>query len=472
MFYRLHNEYALRGWIKMNTVLIKRPQNYYRPLKPEEFRLLTLCDGETDFADITLSFDEQNAMHGFLEENIIEMLSEPLSLCEEQFYRFYPNRFVNSCFWSFTGRCNFRCRHCFMDAPEGALGELSHEEAIELIDQMADCGVLKVDITGGEALVRKDFWQLVDHMRSYGITIGQLYTNGWLLTDDVLEQFEKRNLKPDISISFDGLGWHDWMRGVTGAEEAALTAITRCKNHDFPALVELCAHRGNLNSLRETVNHLAELGVVNLRFGNVLQTPLWIKNSEGKDLTEQEYLDAMLEYIPLFFADGMPVDLLIGGVIYLYKGSTEYRVIAERYDGTENCLECHLCGATRSSCYITPEGRLLPCMPMTAFKEQEQFARFQDIGLREGLSNSFYMQFVDKRIKDLLEVNEKCNACLYKYKCGGGCRASALQQSGNLLGSDLDLCYIWENGYVEKIHKVADEAIAKYCKKEGAEHEN
>ena len=35
-----------------------------------------------------------------------------------------------------------------MDAPEAALGELSTEEALDLIDQMAECGVLQVDLTG------------------------------------------------------------------------------------------------------------------------------------------------------------------------------------------------------------------------------------------------------------------------------------------------------------------------------------
>ena len=62
---------------------------------------------------------------------------------------------------------------------------------------------------------------------------------------------------------------------------------------------------------------------------------------------------------------------------------------ARHYDGTEKCRECYLCGATRWSCYITPEGRLLPCMPMTASPDQERFPKVQDIGLRKGLRDSW-----------------------------------------------------------------------------------
>lgn len=464
MFYRLNGEYALRGWEKVTAVLVKRPENQIKALKMEEFTLLTLCDGETDFTDIPLSREQQTLLTKFVDRGIVTVTAAPTGLSEDQLYRLYPNRMVDACFWSITGRCNYRCRHCYMDAPDGALGELSHEEAVELIDQMADCGVLRVDITGGEPFVRKDFWQLIDRILSHNMTIGQVYTNGWLLTEQVLEEFENRGIRPGINISLDCLGWHDWLRGVEGAEEAALSALSLCKKRGFPTGVATCIHKGNLASFRETVNRLAELGITAIKAANISDTDLWKQNSQGLELTYGEYVDAMLAYIPAFFADGMPMDLILCGVAELNRGSTDYHVIPERWDGTESCLDCHLCGAARASCYITPEGRLLPCMPMTSCKEQEQFPLFQDIGLRAGLSDSNYMQFVDKRIKDLMEANKKCADCPYLLKCGGGCRAAALMETGNLLGEDPDLCFMWENGYVEKIHRAADEAIAKYCK--------
>ena len=82
-------------------------------------------------------------------------------------------------------------------AERGALGELSTEQALNLIDQMAECGVLQVDLTGGELFVRKDLWQLIDRILSYKMTINQVYTNGWLVNDELLDKFEKRGLKPE-----------------------------------------------------------------------------------------------------------------------------------------------------------------------------------------------------------------------------------------------------------------------------------
>lgn len=457
----------LRGWEKMNAVLVKRPANQTKLLTIEEFGLFMLCDGETNMEAMPLDKRQRELLADYIKKGAVVQSETPCPITADQAYRFYPNRFVKSIFWSVTGRCNFRCRHCYMDAPEGALGELTHEEAIELIDQMAECGVLTVDITGGEPFVRQDLWEMIDRLLSYKITIGQVYTNGWLLTDAILDKFEERGLKPEFSISFDGIGWHDWMRGVTGAETAALHALKRCRERGFLTNVEMCIHKGNVDTIRETVNCLAQLGVPLMKCCSVAQTPLWCANAQGNDMSIPEYMEAMLNYLPYYYQDGMPMDLILGNLVRMNRGKPSYETTSEKYDGTENCLNCHLCGVVRYSCYITPEGRLLPCMPMTACKEQEQFARVQEIGLRKGLSDSYYMQFVDKRIKDLLAVNEECAACPYKYKCGGGCRATALEQTGNLLGPDPEKCFLFKNGYVEKIHQVADAAIAKYCSKEG-----
>lgn len=177
----------------------------------------------------------------------------------------------------------------------------------------------------------------------------------------------------------------------------------------------------------------------------------------------KSYIETMIEYIPHFYEDGMPMELMLGGIVYLHKNSSKYEILAERYSGTETCLNSNLCNSARYDCYITPEGRLLPCMPMISCKEQELFPLVQDIGLKQGLNDSFYMDIVDSRVKDLLAVNPTCNDCDYKYHCGGGCRAIALSETGDLMGCDNTQCILWKEGYIDRIREVTEAAIAKYC---------
>ena len=465
MLYRLKPAYILRGWKGKTGVMVRRPDNAVKPLNNIELQTLMLCDGETELTDDLLDDAMRQVLQEYQAKGFIECCEQPAALEADQYYRRYHNRYVQNIFWSITGRCNYRCRHCYMDAPEGALGELSTEQALDLIDQMAECGVLRVDLTGGEPFVRRDFWHLVDRILAHKMTIGMVYTNGWLLNETVLDRFEERGLKPKFSVSFDGVGWHDWMRGVKGAEEAALRALRLCQQRGFATNVEMCIHRGNKDTLPQTIEALRAVGVQNIKLGNVAQTPLWQCNSQGNALTNQEYVEAMLPYITWYYQAGQPVQhLMMSNVIDLHK-DRPYKILAEQYDGTEKCLDCHMCSAVRYASYITPEGRLLPCMPMTASPEQERFPLVQEIGLQHGLSDSYYMQFANGRVKDLLAANAECAACEARYRCGGGCRATALLEGEHqLMGCDRNMCMLWKGGYVERIRQIAEEAAAKYGK--------
>lgn len=459
MYYRLSSAYALRGWIGTAWTLVKRPENRASVLSRKAFEILLLCDGETQITDEKIKED----LIQFEKQGIIEPREKPKPLDKEQYYKYYGNRYIRNLMWSVTGRCNFRCRHCYLDAPDAMLGEISTQQAFDLIDQMAECGVLQIDITGGEPLVRKDIWQLIDRILAYKMNINFFYSNGWLLDENVLDEFERRGIKPEISVSFDGVGWHDWMRGVPGSEAATLQALQRCYERGFSTDVEVCVHRGNIHTLPQTLEALKRVGVKVVKISNVVQTPLWCKNSQGNALTEQEYIESMLPYITWYYKAGQPMESLSFANIIVMKKNKGYKIAAEEYGNTEKCLDYYLCDSARATCYITPEGRLLPCMPMTASPAQYRFPLIQDIGLKKGLNDSYYMHFVEKKVKDLLAVNAECNACEFRYRCGGGCRAVALIEGDrDLMGCDRSRCLLWKGGYVDRIRQVADEAEAKY----------
>lgn len=463
MFYRLKKEYVLRGWEGLAWVLVKQPENQIERLSQEVFQTLLLCDGETELPGGLLDDAMEKALKEYMGKGVVEPCEEFRPLEQEQYYKYYHNRYVNCIFWSITGRCNYRCRHCYMDAPCSAMGELSTRQCLNFIDQMAECGVLRVDLTGGEPFVRKDFWQLVDYILSHHIVIGIVYTNGWLVNDKLLDEFEKRGCKPEFSISFDGVGWHDWMRGIPGAEQAALRALKLLYDRGFVTDVEMCIHKGNIDSIPQTIMALKAVGCEDVKLSNVAETDLWKSNNESLGFSNKEYIQAVIPYIAWYYKEGRPIKkFTLSNVAVLYQNA-DYHIVAAPYDGTEKCLNCYMCGAARMSCYITPEGRLLPCMPMIASPQQEKFPLVQDIGLKQGLSDSYYMQFVNGRIRDLLAENAECNACQYRYKCGGGCRATALLDGNRqLMGCDRTMCLLWKDGYVDRIRQVADEAVAKY----------
>jgi radical SAM protein with 4Fe4S-binding SPASM domain len=110
--------------------------------------------------------------------------------------------------------------------------------------------------------------------------------------------------------------------------------------------------------------------------------------------------------------------------------------------------------------YISAEGRLLPCMALSGMdKIQKNYPLIQEIGLAACLTDSRYMKFIETRASELLEHNSECKSCEYVNKCLCGCRASALENSDDILSVDKMVCHLFKNGWTEKIHKLMSEQI-------------
>jgi GTP 3',8-cyclase len=92
---------------------------------------------------------------------------------------------------SVTDRCNFRCQYCM---PAEGLpwlersALLTYEEIERLVRLLASMGVRDVRLTGGEPLVRKELWRLVERLAAIeDVHDLSLTTNGYLLTRQVAD---------------------------------------------------------------------------------------------------------------------------------------------------------------------------------------------------------------------------------------------------------------------------------------------
>jgi radical SAM protein with 4Fe4S-binding SPASM domain len=319
------------------------------------------------------------------------------------------------------------------------------------VRQLSDSGIPQVSLTGGEPLIRKDFLDIIDALLDHKITITQIYSNGLLVNDSLLSEFDKRGIKPEFSLSFDGVGCHDWLRGIVGAEKITVAAIRLLRSREFPVSIETSLHANNLHSLDATLDLLAELGVRSWKTSPTSDSGNWIKEGGKYNVTIRQLYDAYLDFIPKYKAAGAPLSIMLGGFFMCNKGSDKYRIPCKKFDGTEKMMRQTICPSARSTMYIGPDGRLLPCIPLAGLPLQEDLPSIVETELCNALSDSRYLSMIDTRLEDLLKVNGKCNACEHKLHCGGGCRAGAMLCGGAYLGCDEWTCYFFKNGYEEKI---------------------
>ena len=92
--------------------------------------------------------------------------------------------------YAVTKACNLRCLHCHVSAKEPMANELSLQEAMHAIDELANLGTEALIFSGGEPLLRKDFvLTLAEYCVDVGILPAML-TNGLLLNRRVAEELK------------------------------------------------------------------------------------------------------------------------------------------------------------------------------------------------------------------------------------------------------------------------------------------
>lgn len=464
MFYKLKSEYMLRGWKLLPTGVINRETRQFKFLSGKKFAVLKLCNGLWDSDSMLFDDDQRKIMEELRADGYVEANDTPSPLEDIQEYKFYDNRFVETAHWSITGKCNCKCRHCYMSAPQHKVEEFTHEQCMDIIAQLAACGVQTVSLTGGEALVRKDFWEIVDALTTADIKIITIFSNGLLINENFIEELVKRGLKPGFQISFDGVdGCHDWLRGVEGAEKFAIRAIKLLREKNFPVVCAYGLHKGNIYALRGTVNKLADLGLQMLRVALVSEDgeALGISN---QILSDEEAFNAIIDYIPQYIADGAPMPVTLMGIFEGFD-STQFRIPTAKAPEDANIDRNCVCGQVRNSIHIDFNGFVMPC-PMMGFSEEgkKHFSTIFDKPLKELLNEGAYVDLINTRLEDYFKTNPTCAACEYKNRCASGCRANAMTNNGDgdIFGIDEKTCLFFKGGYYDRVLELGEKLNLKY----------
>ncbi|MDD2710362.1 MAG: radical SAM protein [Verrucomicrobiae bacterium] len=119
-----------------------------------------------------------------------------------------------------AARCNFRCKYCYGDYANRRQELIATEEALKLLDELADWGMQYLQLSGGEPLMFPGVEQLVDRACARGICLG-ISTNGSLIPAkiNVVKKLQT------VCISLDGdEATHDANRGK-GTYRQAMTGL-------------------------------------------------------------------------------------------------------------------------------------------------------------------------------------------------------------------------------------------------------
>jgi len=151
--------------------------------------------------------------------------------------------------WELTLACNMNCMHCGSSAGKADEKELTTKESLDLVDQLKELNCEIISLTGGEPLLRPDFFEISKKIKDLGFDLSIL-SNGLLLDEDIITKLRKLNLY-GISISIDGgkPETHDSIRRVKGLFDKCISDLEKLRDANIPATVITTVHKGNIQEL-------------------------------------------------------------------------------------------------------------------------------------------------------------------------------------------------------------------------------
>jgi AdoMet-dependent heme synthase len=165
--------------------------------------------------------------------------------------------------WEMTQACDLACLHCRAEAqPQRHSGELSTDEARELIDQMVQLKPGVFILSGGDPMKRSDVYDLVQYGSSRGVRMAMTPSVTPLLTDNAIEQLTWRGLSR-IAFSLDGscAQVHDTFRGVPGSYARTLEVIQTARRAGLPVQINTTVSRHNLDDLQALGELVSQLDI-------------------------------------------------------------------------------------------------------------------------------------------------------------------------------------------------------------------
>jgi radical SAM protein with 4Fe4S-binding SPASM domain len=192
-----------------------------------------------------------------------------------------------SCFWEITDACNLRCIHCENRAGRKLRNELNTEKALALPASLRAMGCETVILTGGEPLIRRDWFQIASTCTSVGMNV-EVVTNGLLVDGQTIGQLKDAGVHT-LCVSLDGNEeTHNQIRiGPEGKKksvyQAALNAVRLCREASLGVHVVTQINRKNLAELPQMFDLLADMDV------NVWQLQLCMPMGRLMDHTD-DYL--------------------------------------------------------------------------------------------------------------------------------------------------------------------------------------
>ncbi len=343
--------------------------------------------------------------------------------------------------WNATLQCNLKCRHCYSASSSAAApDELTTDEAIAMIDDLAAFKAPVLLFSGGEPMLRGDILRLIRHASVAGLR-AVLSTNGTLITSKVAASLADAGLAY-AGISLDGLeGVNDAFRGQSGAFQSALAGIRNCRAAGVRVGLRLTMNKSNVADIGGIFDLIERENIPRVCFYHLVATGRGGQLADvelGHDETRRT-LDYIIDRTAALHAVGKNVEVLTvdnhadGPYVYI-------RLMHEDEQRAARCLQLLKLNRGNAS------GIGIGCVSWNGDVLPDQFWRQHVLGnVRSRRFSEIWSDPVQPLLAKLRDRRKylrcRCMRCRFLDVCNGNFRARAEAATGDMWGDD-PACYL------------------------------
>lgn len=316
--------------------------------------------------------------------------------------------------WEFTLACDQKCIHCGPRAGQRRPQELSTEEALRLVQELAAAGVGEVVLIGGEAYLRDDFILVIRAIREAGMD-ATMTTGGYNLRPDRAEAMAEAGIR-SVSVSIDGLERsHDHVRATANSWKRAFAALRNLREAGVGISVNTQINALTRSELADLLELLAVEGIhswqlqITVAHGNAADHPeLLLQPYMLLDLFET--LDHLMTRAAALGIRIWPANSLG------YFGPLEGRLRGHQKRSTGHWNGCE---AAKIGLGIESDGTIKSCPSLGG--PTNTGGRFPERPFAEIWAGA--PRFHDMRERTVEDLWGYCRDCYYADPCLAGCTA-------------------------------------------------
>ena len=250
-----------------------------------------------------------------------ELKQKEQALTEYREYRrnLYKNPVLTDLFLELTSRCNAYCDHCGSRCDTEEKGKEIEtryiKKALKEIADKYEASEILLNVTGGEPLLRKDFFELMNYANELGYMWG-ITTNGTLLTKNVVKKLIDAGMM-SVSVSIDGLEkTHEAFRKIPGQYKNIINGIKYMQESGKIDCVQVTtvANKKNFDELEDLYKYLVSIGV---KYWRVVNCDPIGRASDDDILLDHEQYKKLFKFIEEKASLGEMEDVSYGCSHYL-----------------------------------------------------------------------------------------------------------------------------------------------------------